>query len=131
MAEPVFETFVIEPAIYHRCGQAYDAVLQSGMDALGAPEAVKQTHHYVPYLGSDSPEYPITVTFRGGVNPQKARDLASKTLNQPQTHNLISVTVAQHFLGDRLTVSGVNHLVKLSGRSWSLFGVNTQSFERR
>jgi hypothetical protein len=122
--------FKVVSAIYHRDGQGYDGVLQSGLQAL-AGEGETWMNGYVPVLSSDSPDTPLQVMLRGGLNPSSAKDICGKTVTNPQTSNLVPVAVAQRYVGDRLKVSGVNHLVEVVSRVFRATGVGSESFNRR
>lgn len=126
------ETFSIENAIYHRDGQEYDGVMQSGVDAFGATNVEKRVNGYVLYLGSQSPGVPIGVALRGGVNAADMEDAIATTIASPRAHNLLPATWQGYFIGDRITVSGVNHFVSVAGRSLvEVGGINSKAFFRK
>jgi hypothetical protein len=125
------ETFTIENTIYHRDGQPYDGILQAGVDAFGASGMEKLLNGYVLFLGSQSPNGQVALALRAGVNPDTVADVLSTVIKSPQTNNLIKATMLGYYIGDRLTVSGVNHVVAVSGRTMQLSGVNSQSYFRK
>jgi hypothetical protein len=126
------DTFTIENAIYHRDSQAYYGVLQSGLDAFGSSTINKLINGYILFLASNSPSTELSVVFRGGVNPDGASDILNTTIPNPQSRNLVPVTLEQFFIGDRITASGVNHLAALVARVFpAVSPVGSRSFERR
>jgi len=131
MSDITNQPFAIIPQIWHRDGSPYTATLQSGDEGFGQPDSEKQMDHHVTLLSSDSPSYPVAVMIRGGVNSRTVGDKLGKTLTDPQSKNMIPLLLLQQFLGDRLTVSGVNHFVKITGRIFHTAGVNSESFVRR
>lgn len=131
MPVKVAKTFVIVDAIWHRNGEDYDSPLQSGMEAFGAADMEKQMDGYVPILSSQSPDATLALALRSAKNPADAVDRLTTNLTAPQTHNLIPVILAGHYLGDRLTVSGVNAACELSSRIYRLVNTNSNSFGRQ
>ena len=125
------QAFSISPAIYHRDGAPYESVLQSGMEAFGAPDSEKRLDRYVLGLASDSASTPIRVGFRAGANPANATEALSTTIDSPQTRNLVPLILLSHYLGDSLSIDGVNNPAKVVSRSFSVAGVNSRSFNRR
>ena len=125
------QAFAIAPAIYHRDGQAYESVLQSGLEAFGAPDSEKRLDRYVLGLASDSPGTPIRVGFLSGANPANATEALSTTIASPQTRNLVPLILLSHYLGDSLTIAGINNPAKVVSRLFSVAGVNSRSFNRR
>jgi hypothetical protein len=125
------ETFLLVNAIWHRAGEDYDSILESGLESFGAPDSEKTLIGYVPFLSSSSPNTPLQIAIRGAVNPGGDRDVVSTTIPKPKTNNLVKLAVVQFYLGDRITVSGINNPCELSSRLLDIIGVNSQSFGRR
>lgn len=104
-------------AIYHRTGQAYQAVLQSGL--FGHPRNQQKLHSYE--AGVSSLSYPtsaqINVQVYGYTNPSQAGELLlDETLTIPDTQNLLPCLFIANFFQDRLTVNVLNAPVNLSMR---------------
>ena len=125
------ETFKIIPAIWHRDGVAYDSVLQSGADAFGSAHSEKTLTEWVLLLGDRSPNTPLTVALRGGRNPAEMADVQTTAIPSPNTRNLKKPTLMRHFLGDRVTASGINNPCEITGKIISLVGAGSHSFNRR
>lgn len=124
------QTFTIIPAIYHRNGQPYAGVMQSGLDAFGDPTKAKRMNAWTLMLSSDSPSAEVEVALRGGTNPADGADVIKDDIAVPQRHNLVPVTMMDYYLGDRITVTGVNHLVRVVGRVLSVSGIDRTGVER-
>ena len=125
------QAFVIENAIYHRAGQSYDSIMESGMESFGVSSAEKQLVEYVLMLSSMSPSSPVLIDFRGGANPSEAENVYARTIVSPKNQNLIPLTLLRYFLGDRITVSGMNNPLEISSKMLTVIGVNSHSFGRR
>lgn len=126
------QTFIAIPAIWHRNGQAYNSVLESGLDSFGKPGSEKQWTQYVPTLASQqSGNIPVKLDFRRALNPSEGEDAFSTTLAKPLTNNLVTLILVSHYLGDRVTVSGINNPCELSGRTLWISGVDSRSFNQR
>lgn len=125
------ESFQIVPAIWHRDGEAYDSVLQSGLDDFGASHHEKLLNGYVVVPSSQSDNSPVAVMFRGGSNPSKAKDLQGATIASPNSKNLLKPTVLQYYIGDRLTVGGINTPFEMQERILTIVPRNSSSFGRR
>lgn len=126
------QAFIVLPAIWHRDGDPYDSVFESGLEAFGTASSEKQWTEYVPILASQqSTNTPLTLSFIGGANPSGAAVLASTTLNRPLTQNLVTLILLQHYLADRVTVSGKNNPCELASRHLRVDGVDSRHFNRR
>jgi hypothetical protein len=125
------QTFTILPGIYHRAGNGYRGVLQYGADAFGVPEDLKTLDQYTLFLADDSPVAHIEVFLRGGVNPRRVKDVLNAPLVKPQDENLLPVWMEDYYLGDRIEVSGMNHLVKVTARVFGIRGSRGRGWSRR
>ncbi len=124
------QTFTMNPGIWHRDGEAYDSVLQTGQDGFGSPHSEKLLNEYVLSLSSKSMSTPVALTFLGGPNAE-AEDLQSTTIVAPTTQNLVKPTVMQYYLGLRLGVGGKNNPIEITGHLFNVVAVNSHSFGRR
>lgn len=124
------QTFKIINAIWHRAGAAYASVLESGLEAFGAPTAEKMLNNYVPVLASQSSNSVIGVTFLSSVNPSDPQEEISTDVEDPLAGNLISPVIQSNYLADRITVDGVNNPVEITSRLLSVVGVNSKNFNR-
>lgn len=125
------ETFVILPAVWHRDGQPYDSVLQSGMDDLGSASAEKVVNAYVVVPSSQSENSPVGVMLRRGGNPATAEDFQGATIASPNRKNLLKPTMISYYVGDRLTVGGINTPFELQERILTFTPRGSQSFGRK
>lgn len=123
--------FIIAPWIYHRDGSAYSSILTSGIDDFGAPHGEKLFNEYVLSLSSNSPNTKVHVDFVGGVNPAFAQVLQSADISSPDFQNLLLPTISQHYLGDVITVNGINNPCEIVARTLNITQLNTHSFGRR
>jgi hypothetical protein len=124
------QAFTIEGAIYHREGQGYDCILQSGMDGLGSPSSEKRLTRYTPLLGSNSGDSDLAIVLRTATNPARPADALSFTVSDPHTANMRPILLLAQYLGDRITVSGINNRVALSGRQFDLTAADSRGFAR-
>ena len=131
MSEITDQPFSIIPQIWHRDGVEYSAILQSGVESFNMPSAEKQMDEHVTLLASDSPSHAIEVVVRGGANPRTIEDVFTQELNDPNSRNMIPIVMLKMLIGDRLTVTGTNHWVKLVGRDLNIIGVDSQNLVRR
>lgn len=130
----VSQSFVIEPASYHRDGAAYKSVLQSGDDSFPDrytlhEHSEKKLNRYVPMFSSYSPDTPVNVTLRGGRNLNEVADLFSVVVTPPET--LVPTIANEYFLGDRIEVDGINNPIEITGRIFHIAGAESRSFGRR
>lgn len=126
------QTFTLLPGIWHRAGASYDSVLESGLEGFGKPDSEKSWSQYVPTLASQqSANTALAVTLRGALNPSEQQDFFTVAVAKPLTNNLVTLILEQHYLGDRVKVSGMNNPCELTGRTFLIGGVNSYSFNRR
>jgi hypothetical protein len=125
------QNFRIIPAIWHRDGAAYDSVIESGMEAFGAPGGDKTLTQYVLILDSHNPGAPVSVGFRNGRNAIEEVESLAGTIASPQTKNLLPLLLRDYYLGDRVTLSGVNNPVEITERLFDVNGVNSKNFGRQ
>lgn len=125
------QSFTIIPSIYHRNGQPYCGTMQSGLDALGDPTKVKRVNAWTLFLSNGSPDRNVDVALRGGVNPADGADVIADSVASPQRHNMIPVTMMDYFIGDRIEVRGVNHLIEVTGRTFNVMGAERSGVERK
>ena len=124
------QTFRIINAIWHRGGEAYDSIMESGLEAFGAPQSEKMLNEYVLILASKSVGTTIGVTFLTGVNPSEITDEFEAEIDLPLTSNLIPTAIQSNYLGDRITVSGVNNPIEFGSRLLKIEGVASSNFNR-
>ena len=124
------QTFRIVNAIWHRGGEAYDSIMESGLEAFGAPQSEKMLNEYVLILASKSVGTTIGVTFLTGVNPSEITDEFEAEIDLPLTSNLIPTAIQANYLGDRITVGGVNNPVEFGSRLLKIEGIASSNFNR-
>jgi hypothetical protein len=125
------QTFMINPGIWHRDGDDYNSVIQSGLDAFGLTHGEKQLNEYVLTLSSKSPNTPVTVGFLGGVNPAEGTILQSGIILSPDFTNLLKPTLLQYYIGINVTVAGMNNPIEIVGHLFNVVPVTSHSFGRR
>ncbi len=126
------QTFKLLPAIWHRDGDEYDSVLESGMESFGSPESEKRwTQHTTLLSSQQSANTPMTVGLRQARNTNEEEDAFTATVESPLTESLVTLILVANHVGDRITVSGKNNPCELVGRSLLIGGINTQNFNRR
>lgn len=125
------QTFSIIPAIYHRDGQGYASVLASGLSHLGKSRNEKLWNEYTLILSSQSPAARVTVDFRSGRNPGEEEVTQSTTIPDAKRENMVQPTILANYIGDRITVSGMNNPVEIVERLFSVEGIGTKNVLRR
>jgi hypothetical protein len=135
-AAVIDQTFTIVPAIWHRDGQAYNSVLESGREHFGAVNLEKIVNQYTPIVdsrlpnGQANPGLSLAVSILGGENPRISRVLAQATVASPATNNMVPMIAAAHYLGDKLVVSGTNNPCGVISRIFNVYGLGSQGFAR-
>ena len=125
------QKFRVIPAIWHRDGEGYDSVLESGLDALGKPESEKVWNQYAPILASQqSVNAELGVTVRMAHNPDEVTE-ESTSIAKPLTENLVTLSFVSHYLGDKITVSGAHNPCELTSRTFAVSVIGSNSFQRR
>lgn len=125
-------TFNVISGLWHRCGQAYDSVLASGLDCFGNSFGEKEIESWVISLADSSPNTPLLFEILGTANPNKqAVVVGSKQLNNPQVQSAVGMLFIQNFFKDRITVSGINNPCEVTGRLLNVAGVNSKAFVQR
>lgn len=122
--------FRVVNVIYHRDGQAYSSVLESGLDAFGGPSSEKLWNEYVAQLSSMNPTASLAIDFRGARNPYEEAAALSTTISDAQSSNLVPLMMQANYIGDRITVNGVNNPVEIVERQFNVEGVNAKNFTR-
>lgn len=124
---------VVVSSFWHRCGQPYDSVLQSGLDSFGNSFGEKEMEAAVISLGSGSPNTTFLYEILGTVNAVKPPAvLGSKLLTNPKVQNAVSMSpFIQNYFQDRITVSGINNPAELAQKLYNIAGVNSKAFVQR
>ena len=129
--------FSVVPAIWHRNGESYDSVIQTGAGDLGSADNGKLVTRYVPIASSKIFNAPVVaipatnlnVSFKDGINPQAiAENGQSATVTMP--NNLIQPTFMGYYVGVNLKISGINNPFELSNQVWSATLIGDQSAGR-
>lgn len=124
------QTFRIINAIWHRAGDAYESVLESGLESFGAPQSEKMLNEYVLLLSSKSVGAIVYLAFLTGLNPSESDDETEAEIKNPLTSNMIPTVIQANYLGDRITIGGVNNPLEISGRLLKVGGINSSNFNR-
>ena len=125
------QVFSVLPSMWHRDGQPYESIMQSGQDAFGLSHGEKTLTEYVISLSSKSPNCPLALAFRGGINAD-AVDIQSTTIPNPAMQNLVKPTLQQYYLGFRVTtIAGINNPVEITGHLLNVLQATSHSFGRR
>jgi len=124
--------FTVLPAIWHRDGYGYQSIMESGLESFGQPDSEKSWAQYVPILASkQSSEVSLEVALRGANNPNQPEDVFVTEVSRPLTENLVTLILSSHYIGDRITVDGINNPCELAARTFLVGGVDSRSFQRR
>lgn len=131
------QSFVILPAIWHRNGQAYDSVIETGLGDLGMADSEKLVSRYVPVCASKNawqsplpiPNAPLHVDFKFGLNPD-AEPVTAMRATAIQPHNLLEPTFIGYYVGVKLAVCGLNNPCALANQIWQAQPIGSQSAGR-
>lgn len=129
--------FFIIPATWHRNGQPYACVIESGLGDLGSADGEKQVTRYVPIAGSklqwdtNFPPFPtlLAVAFKSAVNPTAQPEWPIEALIQ-EPHNLCQPTFQGFYVGDRITINAINAPYALVNRIWQTLMIRSSSAGR-
>jgi hypothetical protein len=123
--------FMLLPGIWHRNGEPYDSVIESGLGDLGASDIEKLVTRYIPVASSKSQNAVLTIDFKTGINPGSPVFCQSATVPAPQAgHNLVQPTFMGCYIGARLTLGGRNNPFELVQQIWQTTPVNSRSAGR-
>lgn len=126
------DTFAIVPGIWHRTGQAYDSILESGLESFGTTFGEKALEAITVMLASQSPDTNLLLEVLGTINPnRKVTVLGSKLFTDLEITNTIGMLFYQNWYADRLTVSGVNNPCELIERLYNIAGIDSKAFIQR
>lgn len=125
------QPFQLLPGIWHRNGQDYDSILETGLDPLGFSQGEKVINEWFVTLSSKSPSSMLRVDFKGGVNPSSWKWLMTGRLKKPVTANLLKPAIVQYYVGTRLTLTGMNNPIEFMSQNFNVQSVNSHSFARR
>jgi hypothetical protein len=125
------QRFSIIPAIYHRDEESYDSIMASGLSSFGKSRNEKLWNEYTLILASQSPNASVAVDFRSGRNPGEDAVEQSTVIPRARTENMVQPTIQANYIGDRLTVAGVNNPVEIAERIFSVQGIGTGNVLRR
>lgn len=119
-------------SIFHRRGADYTCTLRSGLWGGGYFE--EDFTNYVLELSTQA--RPVTggcvVNFYGYRNAAEAGALlGSKTIDNPDQHNLVPCFFRQHYFQDEIVVTGVNKPFRLAARTMNGGPVFANSIPRR
>lgn len=123
------QPFSVEPACWHRNGESYDSVLQSGSEAFGNESGEKTVNRYAVITATQSPDAPMEIVLMSGRNPNEHADRFGFTVEPPE--NMKPVILNDYYIGDRITVSGLNNPLEIVSRIYSIAGAASDSFGRR
>ena len=132
------QSFMVVPAIWHRNGQGYQSLLESGLGDLGMADSEKLVTRYVPISGSmlcwEKVIFPIfptllNVAFKAGINPT-TQPTWPITVPVQQPHNLVQPTFIGYYVGDQVSISGVNAPFALVNRIWDAKPMGSKSAGR-
>lgn len=127
-----FTPFSVLPAVWHRLGQPYTSVMQSGLDNFGNEFGEKDLESWVIALASISPNTPFFFELLGTINPNNAAVvLGNYTFTNPKIQSAIGMMFCQNYFQDRITVNGINNPMAIIARLYNIAGVNSKAFTRR
>ena len=116
------------PYSWHRLGQPYDSVRQSGLECMQNSFGEKSLEKYLLLLASDSPGSAVNFEVLGAVNPSDTPPtLGSLLITAPLAHNAIPLGFMTNYFADRLTVSGVNNPCEIIENVWNVATLNTEA----
>jgi hypothetical protein len=128
------------PAIWHRNGQPYDSVIETGLGDLGMADSEKLVTRYVPVCASKNawqsplpiPNAPVKVDFKYALNPagEPPGAIVAISAIATQPHNLLEPTFIGYYVGVNLTVSGLNNPFALANQIWQAQSIGSQSAGR-
>jgi hypothetical protein len=132
-------SFNIIPVIWHRLGQPYASVIQSGIDNFGNSSGEKDLESLLVGLGSKSPNTQLFVEVCGTINPNNLLDdgstaptLGSKLLTNPKVQNVVSCTpFIQNYFQHRITINGMDNPAELVLFQYNIAGVDSKNFVQR
>lgn len=117
------------PAIWHRNGAVYSSVLRSGYGYSKDRELLWD--RYVLALGAESPDTVTSVELKGGAVAKRVSTRLTVAVLMPNDENAINLLLREHFIGEQLTVAGMNNPWELTGRTYGVRGLDTRSLARR
>jgi hypothetical protein len=121
----------ILPGIWHRNGNAYDSILESGSGDLGFADTEKLITRYVPVSSSKSQNAVLQINFKAGINPENVPFVQSATVLTPVVGgNLVQPTFMGYYVGARLTISGINNPFELVNQIWQHIPIGDKSASR-
>lgn len=123
------QAFAVEPTCYHRLGQSYTSVLESGAESFGSESSEKSIDRYTVTLSSQSPDAQMLVTILSGRNENEFSDRFGFMLTPPK--DMQPVMLQDFYLGDRIEVDGMNNPLEIACRTMSITGAASNSFGRR
>lgn len=123
------QPFSVEPSCHHRNGDPYDSVIESGSEAFGNESGEKTINRYAVITSTQSPDAPLDIVLMSGRNPNEHSDRFGFRVEPPE--NMQPVMLQDFYLGDRITVSGINNPVEIASRIYSIAGSASDSFGRR
>lgn len=124
--------FSVISASWHRLGQPYASVIQTGLESFGTTFGEKDLEAIVVILASGSANSTLLLEFLGCVNPvDNPPVLGSKLITNPLATNAIGSLFRRNWFADRLTVNGINNPTELIEQIYNIAGVNSKAFIQR
>lgn len=124
--------FELVTQLYHRCGQPYSSVVQSGLESFGTTFGEKTIEAIVVMLSSDSPNSQLLLEVLGAINPTNTPPvLGSKLFTNVLVQNAVGMYFEQNWFSDRITILGMNNPAELIERIYNIANVNSKAFVQR
>jgi hypothetical protein len=119
-------------ASWHRLGQPYDSVLQTGLECFGSSFSEKTIESWLLLLASPSPQSAIEFELLGAVNPTDTPPtIAQTTLLPPFPPNLVGLLHVANYFGVRMTISGMNNPEQLIEQVMNIAAIDDKGFVQR
>lgn len=127
-----------DAAPYSSTRNPYDSLLVGGLSSFGSDFSEKDCRAFLPLFASQSPpnaqypaQTPVTVRIYGAQNANLTPTLiATKTLSNPATQNLVALMVRRFYLQSSINVSGKDNPCELVGYVWNVAPVDSRSLPR-